>query len=86
MKSSVAGKSTSAAEVSNVTAYGIWLLACGREYFLPYAGFPWFKDATISALLDVRLLHSRHLYWPRLDVDLDVGSLEHLENYPLTYR
>jgi hypothetical protein len=74
------------AEVSNVTAHGIWLPAAGREYFLSYEDYPWFKDARVGALLDVKLLHSRHLYRPQLDVDLDVSSLENLESYPLVYR
>jgi hypothetical protein len=31
----------------------------------------------------VELVSDRHLYWPDLDVDLDVESIFHPENYPL---
>jgi hypothetical protein len=86
MKSSIAGKNTSPAEITNVTSLGIWLLAKEREYFLPFKDFPWFSDATVGALLDVKLLHSRHLHWPQLDIDLDLESLTNVENYPLVYR
>jgi hypothetical protein len=86
MKSKVAGKSTSIVEVTNITLNGIWLLAKGREYFLPFEDFPWFKEAKVGALLDVKLLHSSHLYWPQIDVDLDLESLANIENYPLVYR
>jgi hypothetical protein len=34
----------------------------------------------------VQLLHKNHLYWPDLDVDLDIDSLEHPEDYPLVFR
>jgi hypothetical protein len=64
----------------------VWLLAAGREYFLPYDGFPWFTEATVADILDVRLEHGSHLHWPQLDVDLELESLQNLENYPLVYR
>lgn len=86
MKSSVAGKSTSMPEITNITNNGIWLIAKNREYFLPYSEFPWFKDAKVGAILDIRLLHARHLFWPKLDIDLDLDSLSNIENYPLVYR
>jgi hypothetical protein len=83
MKSNVAGKNISNVEIANISANGIWLLAKEREYFLPFDDFPWFKDANIGAILDVKLLHSHHLHWPQLDVDIDINSLGNLENYPL---
>jgi hypothetical protein len=32
---------------------------------------------------DVQLLHSEHLYWPSLDVDLSLSIIEHPEKYKL---
>ena len=80
------GKSTSRAEVVQISLHGFWLLAQGVEYFLPFEEFPWFKEATVAQLHDVRLLHGFHLYWPGLDVDLELQSLKDLEKYPLVYR
>ena len=58
----------------------------GKEYFLPHDDFPWFRDAKLSEILRVELLHESHLYWPDLDVDLSVESLEHPDRYPLVCK
>ena len=86
MKSSTPGKSTSAAEVVGISKHGIWLHVRGEEYFLSFTAFPWFKDGTVSSILKVKLLDREHLYWPDLDVDLELESIKHPEKYPLTYR
>ena len=86
MKSSHVGTGTSAVEVLNVSQNGVWLYVKGKEYFLPYTEFPWFRDARLSDIHDVRLLHGQHLFWKHLDVDLDLKSLEQIDRYPLKYR
>jgi hypothetical protein len=83
MKSVRRGRGTSAVEVGNVSAHGFWLLVGEREHFLSFAEFPWFRDATIAQLTEVELPSAHHLYWPQLDVDLAVASLDHPERYPL---
>lgn len=83
MKSQRLGKDISKAEILNVSAQGIWLYASGKEYFLPYDDHPWFKDAKVSEIYDFEFLHGQHLYWPELDVDLELKSLEWPEGYPL---
>ena len=70
-------------EVSHISQHGFWLLVGGREMFLSHDNFPWFKDATVSVIQNVQLLNSHHLYWPDLDVDLAVTSIEHPESFPL---
>ena len=86
MKSALHGKDTSGVEVGNVSKHGFWLLLEGRELFLSFKDFPWFVDVPIGRLLNVKLLHAHHLYWPDLDVDLSVESVEHPEHFPLTSR
>ena len=86
MKSPLAGEDTSQVEVLNISRHGFWLYLQGEEFFLPFEHFPWFKEASISALLQVELLHSHHLYWPDLDVDLELDSIREPEKYPLIYR
>ncbi len=83
MRSEALGQSTSELEVTNISKHGFWLLLDEREHFLPFTEFPWFKEAPISAVLNVERLQARHLYWPDLDVDLTVDSIEHPERYPL---
>ena len=73
----------SSAEVTQVSKHGIWLLLQEKEHFLSFEDFPWFKDASVSALQNVNLLNSNHLHWPDLDVDLAVESIEHPELFPL---
>lgn len=81
------GTSTSRqAEVANISAHGFWLLIDNRELFLPYETFPWFKNATVAAIINVERPQPHHLYWPDLDVDLTVDSIEHPERYPLRAR
>ncbi len=85
MKSLVHGKSISRAEVQDISRSGVWLLVKGREYLLPFKEYPWFRDAAVSSVYNVTLLHHSHLYWPDLDVDLELESLQHPDQYPLTF-
>lgn len=80
------GTNTSEVEVLNISIHGLWLYVKGREYFLSYREYPWFKNARLSEIHNVQLFHDMHLYWPGLDVDLSVNSLEHPEQYPLTFQ
>ena len=85
MESAKAGKRT-LASVENITPSGIWLLIKEKEYFLSYQNYPYFQDRSIKQIQDVRLLHDVHLYWPALDVDLEIDNFEHPERYPLKTR
>ena len=86
MKLAERGTSTSKVEILNISPRGVWLFVRGKEYFLPYQEFPWFKDARLSEIENVRLVHGRNLRWEDLDVDLALESLEHPDRYPLKYR
>jgi hypothetical protein len=72
--------------VSNISEHGFWLLVEGRELFVAFEHFPWFRDVAVSALFKVDLPGPGHLYWPDLDVDLAVESIEHPERFPLVSR
>jgi hypothetical protein len=85
MRSLKNGKNISVS-VENITSFGIWLFVKGKEYFLDYSSYPYFKHKTIEAIKNVRLLHGFHLYWPNLDVDLEIDNLENPEKYPLKSR
>lgn len=83
MPSAPLGKSISEVEVTNISSHGIWLLARDKEFFLAYEAFPWFKDVTVSQILNVEEPTPDHFFWPDLDVDLDAESIEHPERFPL---
>ena len=86
MSSKPHGELTSPIEVTNVSKHGLWLFAYGKEPFLPYESFPWFKEANIGSVPNVEESSPGHFYWPDLDVDLGLESIEHPERFPLTAR
>ena len=83
MRSDTLGRSTSPAEVTNVSAHGFWLIVDEQELFVSFEQFPWFREACIRAITNVQLPTPHHLYWPDLDIDLAVESIVHPEKYPL---
>lgn len=80
------GRNTSKVEILNISQGGIWLFVQSKEFFLSYENFPWFKNARVSEIYDVKLHHAHHLRWPLLDVDLELESLIYPERYPLKYK
>ncbi len=86
MKSEITGINTSDIEVTNISTHGFWILVKNKEYFLPFDKFSWFKKAKLEEILDVELLHDFHLYWPKLDIDLEISIIESPEKYPSIYK
>ena len=77
------GPSISPVEVTNISQHGFWILLNEEELFLAFAEFPWFRDVAVGKILHVELPSPNHLYWPELDVDLAVESIQHPERFPL---
>jgi hypothetical protein len=57
-------------EVTNISSHGIWLLTHDKELFMSYEDFPWFKNQTVSSIINVEELSPKHYYWSDIDVDL----------------
>jgi len=55
----------------------------GRELYLPFDAFPWFREASIAQLACIERPTPDHFRWPDLDVDLSIDSIDHPERYPL---
>lgn len=83
MKSATLGVNTSPVEVTNLSPHGFWLLLGGEELFLPFAEFPWFREASVAKICHVELPSPQHLYWPELDIDLAVESIRDPGRFPL---
>ncbi len=83
MKLSRHGKGTLSASVENITPFGIWILIGNEEYFLSYKDFPMFLNKPIKNILNVKQLNYNHLYWPDIDVDLELDSIKNPQKYPL---
>lgn len=77
------GITTSTPEVTHISTHGFWLLLDSEELLLPFAQFPWFKQATIAQISQVEWPTKDHLYWPLLDIDLSVASIRHPDQFPL---
>jgi len=80
------GVSTSHCEVTNISAFGFWLLVDDREYFIPFEDYPAFKSATVEQIYLVQRLSPDQIYWPNLDVDIELTALDKPEQFPLQYR
>jgi hypothetical protein len=76
------GKSSSP-EVTGIDADGFRIRFEGRELYIDFENFPWFREAEATDIRRLEAPHPGHLRWPRLDVDLTVESIEHPERYPL---
>ena len=83
MNSFAHGNNISSVEVSNISSHGLWLLTHGKELFMPYDNFPWFKEQTVQSITNVEEPSLGHFYWPELDVDLTEEIIEHPERFPL---
>jgi Protein of unknown function (DUF2442) len=80
------GTPTSEIEVSLVSSKGFWLLLDSEELYLSFAEFPWFKKATVEQITTVERPSAGHLYWPLMDVDLAVASIQNPSAFPLVSR
>jgi len=83
MSSEPRGIGTSTVEITNITSHGVWLLAGERELFMPYSDFPFFKDVAVGKILNVEQATPGHFYWPDLDVDLGIETIENPDRFPL---
>jgi hypothetical protein len=80
------GTATLEAEVTNISRHCFWLLLGNEELAVPFANFPWFRNATIEEIINVQWPSVDHLYWPALDIDLSVQSIRSPDQFPLVSR
>jgi hypothetical protein len=86
MISSQPGNGISLNEVTNIEPLGFWVLVDDREYFIPFADYPVFQDASIQQIFQMRRVSPTQLYWPDLDADIEIEGLEQPEHYPLVFK
>lgn len=75
--------SISNVEVTSVSRGGFVLSVKGKEYYVSYENFPYFRNARISEIFEVELKGRERLRWEALDIDLTTDIIMHPENYPL---
>ncbi|BBB22601.1 conserved hypothetical protein [Abyssogena phaseoliformis symbiont OG214] len=49
-------KDTLAVEVSHISNFSVWILTRRKELFMSYEDFPWFKNQTVNAIMNVEEL------------------------------
>lgn len=79
-------KTECAAEVTNISPFGFWLLAGGKEYFVNYKDYSVFENASIKDIANVVEDAEGNLHWPSLDADIELNALENPQDYPLSYK
>ncbi len=85
-KSKSVGISTGEVEITNISRHGFWLYLGGRELFVSFQEFPWFAAAPVAKITNVKWPSPNHLYWPELDIDLSVESIERPADFPLIFE
>ena len=86
MNSKRPGNDISVSEVTNIIHLGFWLLVDNREYFVPFADYPAFQQATVPQICAVERLGPTQFYWPELDIDIELEALDHPEHFPLIFQ
>jgi len=86
MSSAQPGAAISASEVTDITPFGFWLLVDDHEYFVPFDAYPAFRAATVAQIYAMERIGPDQLSWPVLDVDIELGALEHPTAYPLQFE
>ena len=79
------GQNTSV-KVHAIVSNGITVEAFNNVYFLPYTTNPWFKNASVSDVFDIKPVGNIGIRWEALDVDLEIDCLKHPEKYPLIMK
>ena len=78
--------SNTSANVLMINDKGLMLSVLGQDYFISFNRLPWMKDAAIRDVLDVQMCGDDAIEWPKLDIDLEIDSLNHPERYPLVMK
>jgi hypothetical protein len=76
----------SAAEITGINALGFWILIEDREYFVPFADYPAFQSGTVAQIYRFDHHAPQQIYWPELDIDIDLNALAEPERFPLAFR
>ena len=72
--------------VENITPFGIWLYIKGKEYFLNYKDYPYFKNQTINDIQNVigtygKAEYGRSLFNPLADGSCKMEGCPTVEEY-----
>ena len=72
--------------VENITPFAVWVFDGKKEYAIPFSEFPCLGKVPVEELMHPTLSHGFHLRWEKLDIDIDLRSLDHLEDFPIYFE
>ncbi|HOE63185.1 MAG TPA: DUF2442 domain-containing protein [Candidatus Sumerlaeota bacterium] len=82
---SVRGKNTFQSEVTNIGAFGFWLMVEEQEYFVPFDDYPMFKKASVEQVFSFQQISPTQFHWHELDVDIELEALKEPNRFPLIF-
>jgi hypothetical protein len=71
--------------ITNIEKDGFWLLTSDGEYFVSFAEYPDFKNATVAQIHNFKSSFD-DLHWPELDIDIELDALKHPERFPKVFK
>lgn len=74
------------AVVTDIRETGFTVRVDGRDLFVAFDQFPWFRHARVEDIFRVELAGPDHLHWPAIDADLSLRAIEHPDEFPLISR
>jgi len=72
--------------VRSILPDGIFISVSEKDYYVSYDRLPWFRNAKISDIFNVKMCGNEGIRWDTLDVDLEIDSLKYPEKYPLVIK
>jgi hypothetical protein len=72
--------------VTNIGNLGFWLLVDEHEYFVPFADYPAFYQATVAQIYNVVHVSPEQFHWPDLDIDIELDALKHPDRFKLVFQ
>ncbi|MDR0823469.1 MAG: DUF2442 domain-containing protein [Prevotella sp.] len=76
-------KSITDLSVIAINSLGVDIFCNGEKLLISYDFCPYFKDAKVKDIFDVRLIGGDVLCWDNLDIHILIDSIKHPEKYPI---
>ena len=72
-------------QITSIEKDGFWLLTNDGEFFVMFAQYPAFANATINQIFNFRESFG-DFHWDELDIDIELNALKNPEQYPLKFE
>jgi len=73
-------------KLTSINDIGFWVLVNDKDYFVPFADYPRFKESSIDQIFQIKFLPPSQLYWKDLDIDIELQALSEPGSFPLIFK